>query len=193
VPPRQAAAVAQRSLEHRLPESADYDRAVDPLAILGALIVTLTGAAMVALAKWVRLRQWLRGVFRRPKSEFPVRLTCTHETAFDPGSGYHEGLQFEVFNHSDKPVRIKGFGLKLRMSGRNGEWFETEQARSYRPAGLPAWLQPNDGLEGYLDYECVGDRLHELGLNKQLAGTRPYVEVLGFGERTVEIITGSAR
>jgi hypothetical protein len=98
-----------------------------------------------------------------------------------------------VFNHSDKPVRIKSFGLKLRMAGRNGEWFETEQARSHPPVELPAMLRPNDGFEGYLDSESLGDRLHEEGLSKEFVDSRPYVEVVGFGERTTEIVTGAAR
>jgi hypothetical protein len=166
---------------------------VNLLAIPGAVIAALVTAGILALIRlgW----RWRRS--RRPVSKpddyFPVRLTCRSETGFHPSSGYHEGLGFEVFNHSDKPVRIKGFGLKLRMAGRNGEWFETEQARSHPPVKLPAVLRPNDGFEGYLDSESLGDRLHEEGLNKELVDSRPYVEVVGFGERTTETVTGAAR
>jgi hypothetical protein len=133
----------------------------------------------------------------RPRSgrrarRFPVRLTCRSETDFHPSSGYHEGLYFQVFNLSDKPVRIKGFGLKLLMSSRNGEWSETEQARSHPPVELPARLEPNDGLEGYLDSESLGDRLHEEGLSKALVDSHPYVEVVGFGQRTAKIVPGAA-
>jgi hypothetical protein len=64
--------------------------------------------------------------FKPPGDDFPVQLTCRSETDSHPGSGYHEGLCFQVFNLSDEPVRIKGFGLKLLMSSRNDEWSETK-------------------------------------------------------------------
>src|SRR4051794_37968547 len=48
-----------------------------------------------------------------PEQPYPARLTCREETDFHPGSGYHEGLVFEVFNESDQPVTVKGFGLDI--------------------------------------------------------------------------------
>jgi hypothetical protein len=155
---------------------------VNVLAILGAVTATLLAAGILALIR----AAWRWHSARVPaavRDDFPVRLTCRSETDFHPSSGYHEGLSFEVFNHSDKAVRIKGFGLKLRLSGRNGEWFETEQTRSHPPLDLPSRLLPNDGLEGYLDSESLGDRLHEEGLTRNSSTALPTSRSSASGSR----------
>jgi hypothetical protein len=162
---------------------------MDPLTMLGALIVALAAAAIRAAVKFGRGR--LRKPSAGPTEDFPVRLTCRDETEFDPGSGYREGLQFEVFNHSDKAVRVKGFGLRLSMSGPGADWVEYEQAHQHPRIDFPAPLEPNDGLEGYIDHESLGDELHQRGLFEYVGESTPYVDVIGFGVHTTEITTAA--
>lgn len=160
--------------------------------MLGALIVTLTAAAIIALVKFGRGRLRSRKPKANPAEDFPVRLTCRDETEFDPGSGYREGLRFEVFNESDNAARVKGFGLKLSMAGPGADWIEYEQARQHPRIEFPVWLEPNDGLEGYIDHESLGDELHQRGIFEYLRESTPYVEVIGFGEHTTEITPAAA-
>ena len=158
--------------------------------MLAALIVSLAAAAITAGVKFIR--------GRLPKSEaelvedFPLRLTCRDETEFDPGSGYREGLQFEVFNHSDKTVRVRGFGLRLSMAGPGADWVEYQQARQHPPIDFPVPLDPNDALEGYIDHESLGEDLHQRGLVEYVGESAPYVDVIGFGVLTTEPTTAAA-
>jgi hypothetical protein len=183
--------MSARMKRDRLQRALTYHRDMHPLEIAGTVIGGLTVSAITALVSSSRLRRWLHLGAAGGETELPVRLTCIHEDGFDPDSGPHEGLRFEVFNRSEKAVRIKGLGMKLWMSGPGGEWTEHEQARQHPPIRFPVWLQPNDGLEGYLDYESIADGLHDRGLMEQLGPSEPYVEVVGYGEVTGEIITAA--
>jgi len=160
--------------------------------MLGALIVSLIGAGVIAGIRFGRGRLRSRKAKVDVAAPFPLRFTCRDETEFDPGSGYREGLRFEVFNPSDKAVKVKGFGLKLSMAGSGADWIEYEQAHQYPRIEFPVWLKSYDGLEGYIDHESLGDELHQRGLARFLRESTPYVEVIGFGEHTTEISVAAA-
>lgn len=85
--------------------------------MLAALVVSLTAAAITAAVKSIRRR--LPKSKAEPAEDFPVRLTCRDATEFYPGSGYREGLQFEVFNHSDEGLEgymdHESFGEELHQ------------------------------------------------------------------------------
>jgi hypothetical protein len=117
---------------------------------------------------------------------YPVRFTVWSETEFHPGSGYHEGLAFEVYNQSDHPVTIKGFGLEVELLTSGNRWTDREFARAISPLSFPVRLAPHDALTGYVDTEYLGDRLYSEG-HEQLA-SEPFVDVAGFGVRTTEVL-----
>jgi hypothetical protein len=165
---------------------------VDPVTMFASLIVALAAAAIIALFRFGRGRLASRKPKAAPTEDFPVRLSCHDETEFDPGSGYHEGLHFEVFNHSGTPVKVKGFGLKFSMAGPGADWVEHEQARQHPRIEFPVWLDPYDELEGYIDHESLGDELRERGLFEYIRESTPYVQVVGFSEHTTEISVTTA-
>ncbi|MDQ3767605.1 MAG: hypothetical protein M3346_09695 [Actinomycetota bacterium] len=162
-------------------------------------VVPIIAGIVATVAALLKGGGWLRKKLRERKARkgqralaanppYPVRLTCREETEFHPGSGYHEGLVFEVFNHSDKPVTVKGFGLDITMQGQ-AEWHEHELARHHPPYNFPARLAPNDALDGYIDTDVLADEIYERGDHDYVVSWSPYVEVAGFGEKTVEAET----
>lgn len=117
------------------------------------------------------------------EDRYPVRFTCREETEFHPGHGYRDGYVFEVFNHSEKPVTVNGFGLDLEMY-LHDEWHEYEQAVTYPPVQFPRRLAPNDALEGSIDTEGLLDELHPR--KEEFRSWKPYVAVAGFGKKYVK-------
>lgn len=170
--------------------SGGYDRFMDILAIAAAVIASLIVAAIIALMRGAR-KHW-QSRKSKPASrgagteEYPVRLTCKDVTEYAPGSGYREIMEIEVFNRSEKPVRIKGFGLKIAMTGPYNVWIEYVQAAQHPRVDLPVRLAPNDGLEGVIDHKSLGDEFHERGLFDFIGESTGYVDVVGFGEQTAE-------
>jgi hypothetical protein len=165
------------------------------MEILGAIAAGLVVAAIAAGARFATNKVQARRVLRRnqsqgdlpaPEPPFPVRLTCREETEFHPSSGYSEGLVFEVFNTSDQPVTVRGFGLDVTMHD-HAEWHEYEQARHFPPYSFPVRLEPHDALDGVIDTEAFGDELYERGVKEQFVEWRPYVDVAGYGIGNVEI------
>lgn len=171
-----------------------YDDQVDPLVIAAGVITTLIAASIVTLSKVGadRLRSWKARAEAQAAPAYPVRLICRDETEFDPESGYHEFLYFEIFNHSNRTVRVKGFGLRIAMTGPHDQWNEYIQAHQHPLINFPARLRPNDGIEGYMDHEAVGDEMHERGLFDYAGHATPYVDVVGYGEHTAEVTKAAA-
>jgi hypothetical protein len=166
---------------------------VEVLFAIAAAVGILTGA--LTLASWIagkrrdrKRRKAEQALAPRPPDEptYPVRLTCREETEFDPDSGFHEGLIFEVFNESDKPVTINGFGLEITMQAQ-GEWHEYEQARHHPPHVFPVRLEPHDGLQGYIQPEAVVEDIHSRGRGDYVVDWSPYVDVLGYGKKAAEV------
>ena len=117
---------------------------------------------------------------------YPVRFTVREETDFHPSSVYHEGLVFDVFNHSDKPVTVRGFGVDITYATQD-EWHEYEQARHHPPYDFPIRLAPHDGLDGSIETDALADEIAERGLDDCFVSWSPYVEVAVFGKKTVEV------
>jgi hypothetical protein len=153
------------------------------VGVVVAIFVTVGKIASKTVKVWLAKRK-----ASQPGNRFnpyPVRLTVRDHEEFHPSSGYQEGSRFEVFNESDEPVTVLGFGLKLTMQ-RGGEWHDYEQARHHPPYEFPYRLAPNDGLDGYIHHESLMDVLHERGDYEVLVATTPYVDVMGYGEKTIE-------
>jgi hypothetical protein len=117
-------------------------------------------------------------------SPFPVRLTCRGATDFDPRSGYHELLEFEVFNTTERVVTIERFGLDITMATTD-EWHEFEQASAYPSRGFPLRLEPNDAIRGAIHIESLLDDIHTKP--GTLVGWEPCVDVGGYGRQTTTI------
>lgn len=158
------------------------------LGAVAATIAIVTGA--VKGGSWVRrkLRERKERTSAQSEPEYPVRLTCSDADDYHPSAGFQEGYYIEVFNHSEKPVTVKGFGLDITMQGQ-AEWHEHELARHHPPYNFPARLAPNDALDGYIDTDVLADEIYERGDHDYVVSWSPYVEVAGFGEKTVEAET----
>jgi hypothetical protein len=153
------------------------------VGVVVAIIVAVGRTASKSFKGWRAKRK--AGPSSNSSDPYPVRFTVDDYEEFHPSDGYQEGSRFEVFNESDKPVTVLGFGLKLTMR-HGGEWHEYEQARHHPPYEFPFRLEPNDGLDGFIHYESLMDELHERGDYQALVATTPYVDVMGFGERKIE-------
>jgi hypothetical protein len=116
---------------------------------------------------------------------YPVRFRCWEMTEFHPSSGPQEGLVFEVFNHSDHAVRVKGFGLDITLVAGDNEWHELEQATVYPQITFPAPLDPHDAIEGSIHGESLDERLWAEGNHH--VSSRPYVDIVGYGLATTQI------
>jgi hypothetical protein len=158
------------------------------LTITGGVIAGVAVAVIVGIWRLVSKR-WTN---RKGRSEdtaaapagYPVRLTCRDVTDYAPGSGYREIMEIEIFNHSETAVRVKGFGLKIEMTGPHDTWTEYVQAVTHPRIELPVRLVPNDGLEGVIDHESIGEDLYDRGIFDFIGESTGYVDVVGFGEGT---------
>ena len=118
---------------------------------------------------------------------YPVQFTCREDNGFHPSSGYHEGLFFEVFNESDKPVTVKGFGLEITLRTQ-AEWHEYDTSPPFAAVHLSgSGPQPNDGLDGHINTEWLADEIWARGESDYVVNWRPYVELAGYGVKTVDI------
>lgn len=118
--------------------------------------------------------------------QYPVRFTAWSETEFNPGSGYHSGLTFEVYNQSDHPVTVKGFGLEVELLTSGNRWTDREFARAAPALNFPVRLATHDALTGYVDTEHLGDRFYSEG-HEHLA-SKAFVDVAGYGVSSTEIL-----
>jgi hypothetical protein len=117
--------------------------------------------------------------------DLPVRLTCEDVDDFHPHHGFHEGYRIEVYNHTDEPVQIKGFGLVLGMTGQAPwEWIETPGG--YPLSSFPRWLKPRESWEGYIDTEALGDTLHEDGVFDLVFSKHAFVDVSGYDRELLD-------
>lgn len=160
------------------------------MTIAGAVLATLVAAGIIAAARAAAkvFKRKKEGKATDPAATYPVRLTCREHEEFHPSSGYQDGVILEVFNHSNKPVSVKGFGFKITMQDHHQEWPDYELARHFPPHEFPIRLAPNDGLEGYIQAEALAEDLYERGEADFVQGNWvPYVEVIGYGEMTGKI------
>jgi hypothetical protein len=139
--------------------------------------------ALASVGHWLRKR-WSGRNARGLPSAYPVRLTCRADDDLDPQSGPREGLDFEVFNHSDKTVTVRGFGLEMTLHNFH-EWQEWALARHHPPHKFPVRLEPHDGLDGHIDTEALIDELHFRA--DYLLDWKPYVDVVGYDKLHVDI------
>lgn len=163
---------------------------------LGAIAAVIgIATAVIKGGGWIRKKRverkavmaaQAREALQPTEPPYPVRFTCRDETEFHPGSGYHEGLVFEVFNHSNNPVSVKGFGLDITMRTQD-EWHEYEQARHHPPYEFPVRLVPHDALDGYIDTDALAEEIDMRGQSDCVLEWRPYVEVAGYGKKVVEV------
>jgi len=95
---------------------------MEVVTVVATFVGILTGVATLVglLSKKVKGRKARRLELALaadgPADSYPVRFRCREEEEFHPQSGFHEGLVFEVFNHSDHPVTVKSFGLETRST-----------------------------------------------------------------------------
>lgn len=152
----------------------------DLALVITAVIGVLTILKMLGQGIIWALRSFRH--FRAGKNppEFPVQLTWEERSEYHPGAGFHEIMKFEVFNRTDHPVTVKGFGLDLTFEAQ-AEWHSYEQARDSPPVDFPAVLAPFEGLQGYIDAELLSDQVYSDGEDKYWRDTEAYVEVVGFG------------
>jgi hypothetical protein len=153
-----------------------------------AILTAAWGAVRAARRKLRERRQ--RKEIKQPS--YPVRLICREANDFHPSSGYHEGLYFEIFNESEKPVTVRGFGLDIEMRGPD-EWHGYQLSHQHPADTFPMRLEPNDAVDGYIDIEALRDEIHGRGESRFLVGWRPYVDVAGYGQAFSEIEPDSNR
>lgn len=157
--------------------------------VLGAVAATIdivTGG--VKGGSWVRrkLRERKeRKSAAQSEPEYPVRLTCSDADDYHPSAGFHEGYYIEVFNHSEKPVTVKGFGLDLTMH-HQAEWHRYEYPIGYSHSSFPSRVEPNDGLDGYIDTEALADQIYLDGEKDDWIETHAYVDLIGFGMKKID-------
>ncbi len=161
--------------------------------IIAGAVAILTG--LVKAGSWIATKRRARKTLKAeraaaalppPAPRYPVRFTCRANEDYHPSSGYREILEFEVYNDSERPVTVKGFGLDVTMHAQS-EWHEHEQA--YRPGGqpLPIRLEPYEAIEGYIDTEALADEITERGEREYVVRWDPYLELAGHGKLIVEI------
>jgi hypothetical protein len=167
-----------------------YDpRMAEILGVIATAFAVLGGAATGI--GWLRRKR--RELIERKTAAlaasaappYPVRFRCWELTEFHPSGGPQEGLVFEVFNHSDHEVRVKGFGLDITLVAGDNEWHEFEQAAVYPQITFPARLVPHDAIEGSIHTESLDERLWVEG-NHHVA-SHPYVDIVGYGQATTQI------
>jgi hypothetical protein len=146
-----------------------------------AILSAVAGSVKWAIAKSRQTKQ--KRELATAEEQYPVRLTCEERNDFHPASGYREGVFVEVFNIGDRPVTVKGFGLDLTLTGPQ-EWHEYIDVRSHQ---FPVRLDPHDGLDGYIDTEAVADQICVDGQSDYAVGWKAYVDVAGYGIKTVNI------
>lgn len=168
---------------------------LDPVVIVTGLIVTLVGAGILAAIRW-GYKRWEAEKEKEQASAavtteppYPVRLICEDVDDYDPRSGHHEGFRIEIYNESDKPVTVKGFGLDLTMAG-PAEWHRYRNVVSRQPISFPMRLEAYDGIEGYIDAEGLADEIWSEGQDQNWKATHAYVDLIGHGKRTIDPKTG---
>lgn len=164
------------------------------------LEILTAGAATIAIltggfksAHWMIARRRNRKALKQQAAAapappaYPVRLTCRNETEFHPSAGYREGFNFEVFNHSDRRVQVRHFGLEIKLHHQD-DWYDYITPRRPPPQyEFPVWLEPNEALDGFVDTESIADDYYEEGTHEYFVNWKPYVDVAGFGKHYVEI------
>jgi hypothetical protein len=158
---------------------------LEVISAVAAGIAILTAAAGVLRAVRRKLREGGQQKSADQHS-YPVRLVCREANDFHPKSGYHEGLYLEVFNNSEDPVTIRGFGLDIEMRGPD-EWHDDQLTHQHPADTFPVRLEPNDAVDGYIDVEALRDEIHARRESQFVIGWRPYVEVAGYGRAFSEI------
>lgn len=163
---------------------------VEILSAVAATVAIVTGGTK--LASWIKARREARRELERRAASadaqpaFPVRMKCVERDDFHPQNGYHSIMQLEVFNHSDRPVSIKGFGLEVRLR-QQASWTEDVRVRKAPPSfEWPVRLEPHDAIEGFIDTEGVAEDYATEGTREFVEETKPFVEVAGFGRLYVE-------
>lgn len=167
---------------------------VDILTALAASIAIITG--LLKGGAWLRKKLTEHKALRArgpqaalpsPASldePYPVRFACWGRTDFHPDSGYAEGLEFELFNASDNPVLVKGFGLEISIRA-NGDWHAYEQARTHPRRDFPVRLNSHEALDGYIDTEALVEELSDAP--GRVLDWDPYVELAGYGKQLTDI------
>lgn len=155
-----------------------------------AILTAALGLVRFGWKKWAE-RKALKAQRRQEivpgERAYPVRATCREETEFHPGSGYHDGLWFEIFNQSDHPVTVKAFGLDLTLQQQD-EWHQQELARLDQGRQFPVRLDPHDGVEGGVSLTILYE--DETVPWDYVAAKDAFVEVVGFGRQVLEVQKG---
>jgi hypothetical protein len=155
-------------------------------------LATILGGLVVGFVGWLAKRAYTAYQDRKSRKaeisaepEYPVKLTCTDASDYHPSAGFHEGYKIEVFNHSDKPVTVNGFGLDLTLQGQ-AEYHRYEHPIGYSFSSFPIRVPPNDGLDGYIDAEALSDQVFLDGEADNWIKTEAYVDLIGFGMKKID-------